>query len=213
MPPSPRFWNWIARRYSRQPVADEAAYRRKLEITQSYLRPDMRVLEFGCGTGTTALIHAPHVASIDAIDFSDRMIGIAREKAQVQGARNVNFEVARIEDWPATDGNYDAVLGLSVLHLLEDPCVALSKVHCLLKPGGIFVSSTVCLADMQGIARRLLPVGHALGLLPLVRPLSAEGLAADLRGAGFSIDHQWRPAPDKAVFIVAIWTEDPDAQH
>jgi cyclopropane fatty-acyl-phospholipid synthase-like methyltransferase len=61
MTTSPRFWNWMAKRYARQPVANEAAYRQKLETARSYLRPDMNVLEFGCGTGSTALLHAPHV--------------------------------------------------------------------------------------------------------------------------------------------------------
>jgi cyclopropane fatty-acyl-phospholipid synthase-like methyltransferase len=30
------------------------------------MRPDMEVLEFGCGTESTALEHAPHVAHIEA---------------------------------------------------------------------------------------------------------------------------------------------------
>ncbi len=48
---SARFWDRIAKRYARTPVADEAAYQRKLKITRGYLRPDMEVMEFGCGTG------------------------------------------------------------------------------------------------------------------------------------------------------------------
>ena len=56
-----RFWNWNAERYARQAIADEASYQKKLAITQSYLTPDMRVVEFGCGTGSTAIVHAPKV--------------------------------------------------------------------------------------------------------------------------------------------------------
>ena len=67
-----KFWDWIAERYARTPVADEASYKKKLQITQDYLRPGMEVLEFGCGTGSTALIHAPHVKHIHAIDISSR---------------------------------------------------------------------------------------------------------------------------------------------
>ena len=29
-----RFWNWHAERYSRQPIADEASYQKKLAITR-----------------------------------------------------------------------------------------------------------------------------------------------------------------------------------
>ena len=116
------FWNMIARHYANQPVADEAAYRHKLAVTAARLRPSDRLLEFGCGTGTTALIHAPRVARIDAIDFSRKMIAIAREKAERQGVSNVHFDVAAFEDWPIPDDEdrYDAVLGMSVLHLVAD---------------------------------------------------------------------------------------------
>ena len=34
-----RFWNWQADRYARQPIADEASYRKKLAITWKYLAP------------------------------------------------------------------------------------------------------------------------------------------------------------------------------
>ncbi len=58
-----RFWNWTAERYSRQAIADEASYKKKLAITQEYLTPNIRVVEFGCGTGSTAIVHAPAVKS------------------------------------------------------------------------------------------------------------------------------------------------------
>ena len=69
-PKDSRFWDRIAKKYARTPVADEAAYQKKLDITHGYFRPDMRVLEFGCGTGSTAIAHAPFVKHIHAIDIS-----------------------------------------------------------------------------------------------------------------------------------------------
>src|SRR5690606_20058675 len=117
MAPSPRFWNRIARRYARQPVADEAAYQRKLEVTRGFLRPGMEVLEFGAGTGSTSLTRAPLVGHITAIDYSPAMIEIAREKARAAGVENVRFEVSTIEDWQAAEHSYDAVFGNSILHL------------------------------------------------------------------------------------------------
>ena len=90
------FWNVLAKRYARQKIADPAAYERKLECTRRYLSAQAEVLEFGCGTGSTALLHAPHVRSIRAIDYSDRMIAIARAKAADQGIGNVTFEVGEL---------------------------------------------------------------------------------------------------------------------
>lgn len=203
MATSPNFWNWIAKLYAKQPVADEAAYKHKLEMTQKLLRPEMNVLEFGCGTGSTALLHAPYVKSIVAIDFSKKMIEIATNKAREQGVGNVSFQTGMIEDWPVEDRSFDVIFGLSILHLLEDKEAVLRKVHRLLKPGGVFVSSTVCPDPKKKNLYRFLAIGNALGVLPLVKPFSASELATSIENAGFSINYNWRPAQNKAVFIVA----------
>jgi len=61
MDQSAKFWDKIAERYSKRPIADEAAYEKKLQVTREYFRPDMEVLEFACGTGSTAIEVAPLV--------------------------------------------------------------------------------------------------------------------------------------------------------
>lgn len=198
-----RFWDRVAEWYAKKPVADEATYQKKLKVTQQYLRDDMHVLEFGCGTGSTSLVHASFVKHIDAVDISSKMIEIAKGKAQAGGVTNVRFSQSGIEELEAADGSYDAVLGLSVLHLLEDPQAAISKVHRLLKPGGLFVSSTACLADMNPIFRLILPIGYALGYAPRVQIMKAATLKDDLDRAGFKIDYEWAPGPGKGIFLVA----------
>lgn len=200
-----RFWDRTAARYARSPIADEAAYQKKLAVTRGYLRPDMDVLEFGCGTGSTALLHAPYVRQIRAIDFSAAMIAIARDRAAAQGVTNVSFAQASIDDLDAAAASFDAVLGLSVLHLVADRDAVIAKVSRLLKPGGIFVSSTACLGDM-GLLKLIgyvAPLGRRFGLLPLVRVFTAQALEDSLTAAGFAIDHRWQPGPKAALFIVA----------
>lgn len=198
-----KFWDRLADRYARQPIADEDAYRTKLRITQGYFRPDMEVLEFGCGTGGTAIIHAPFVQHIRAIDFSEKMLEIARARAADAGVENIGFERADIAELTAVDGRYDAVLGLSILHLLEDKDAAIAKVFAMLKPGGIFVSSTTCIGDTMKIFKVVAPIGKAMGLLPQLDVMTSSELVASLAAAGFGIDHQWQPGKGKAVFIVA----------
>lgn len=197
------FWNLFAKRYARQPIADEAGYQRKLALTQSRFTPDMELLEFGCGTGSTALVHAPNVRHITAIDYSAEMIGIARARAEAAQVGNVTFAVSSIEDLDAADRQFDMVLGLNVLHLLEDRNAGISKAFSLLRPGGFFVSSTACIADMGGIIRWLLPVGTALRVLPLVKVFSAADLVTSMTKAGFEIEENWHPATDKALFLIA----------
>jgi 2-polyprenyl-3-methyl-5-hydroxy-6-metoxy-1,4-benzoquinol methylase len=197
------FWNAIAGHYARQPIADEVAYQHKVALTQRHLHSDTRLLEFGCGTGSTALIHAPLVAHIDAIDYSRKMIAFATAKAQAASVSNVTFEVATIEQWAEDRAPYDVILGLNILHLVQDKAAVLAKVRRLIKPGGMFISSSVCLAGMGGVVKWLLPIGSALRLLPKLGSFSASELTADITRAGFVIEHLWYPAPDKAAFVIA----------
>lgn len=203
MQPDSRFYDRIAERYAKKPIADEAAYQQKLRITRQYLRSDMTVLEFGCGTGSTAIAQAPFAKHILAIDFSAAMIDIARRKAAAADVKNVTFEQADIDDFQAPDQSFDAVMGHSVLHLLDDRDATIAKVHRLLKPGGVFVSSTTCVGDTLKIFKLIGPIGRRLGLLPLLRVFTTKDLTDSLTAAGFDIDHQWQPARGKAVFIVA----------
>lgn len=87
-----KFWDRIAAKYARTPVPDEQVYQKKLQITRSYFSPQMRILEFGCGTGSTAIAHAPYVEHIHAIDFSANMLEIARAKLGAGKINNIVFE-------------------------------------------------------------------------------------------------------------------------
>ena len=207
---SSAFWDRIAEGYAKKPVSNQAAYEEKLRITRGYFRPDMDLLEFGCGTGTTALLHAPHVTHIRATDISAKMIEIAKGKAEAQGITNVTFEQSSIEGLVVADVSIDIVLAMSILHLLEDMDAMLAKVQRMLKPGGLLVSSTVCLGDsllwnpvirIIGPIRR--PIGPMIGRMPLVRVFSEQHLVARLTAAGFVVEHQWRPEKSLGVFIVA----------
>jgi len=195
----PGFWNFMAKGYARQAIADPAAYEYKLKRTQELFTPETRVFEFGCGTGSTALIHAPHVAAIRAIDFSAKMIEIARGKAQAQGITNVTFDVATIDDEPLPATPYDAVLGMSILHLLDNRRAVIAKAHAMLRPGGHFLSSTVCVPRSRAF-RVLAALGRPFGLS--LNFLTAETLEQEMRQAGFEIVESWQPAPDKALFLV-----------
>lgn len=201
---SAKFWDKIAERYSQQPIADEAAYQKKLQVTRDYFQPDMEVLEFGCGTGSTAISHAPFVKHIHALDISSKMIEIAQGKADANNVENVTFERSTIDEFDVSDQSLDAVLGLSILHLLDNKEEVIAKVHKMLKPGGIFITSTVCLGDtMMRFLGFVVPIGKFFGLMPLVKVFTAKDLQNSFTEASFEIDYQWQPGKGKAVFIVA----------
>ncbi|MCD7059591.1 class I SAM-dependent methyltransferase [Pelagibacterium xiamenense] len=199
-----RFWDNIADKYASQPVADEDAYQTKLKVTRTYFTPESEVLEFGCGTGSTAIAHAPFVKHIQAIDFSARMLEIARERARAANVENVTFARDDIGTLDASPASFDAVLGLSVLHLLKNRDAVIAKVYQLLKPGGVFVTSTACLGDtlMMRLIGVIGPLGRAAGLLPELNVMTHAQLLKAYTDAGFEIVHNWRPGKGKAVFVI-----------
>lgn len=197
------FWDRMAARYARQPIADEAAYQEKLRITRGYLTPDTEVLEIGCGTGGTAILHAPFVRQVRALDISSRMLEIARAKASAAGVGNVVFELADILNLSEPPASQDVVLGLSILHLLADPDAMIARVYAMLRPGGVFITSTACVGDTMKALKLIAPLGRALGLLPQLSVMTSPELTAKFTAAGFTIERQWLPKRGAALFLVA----------
>lgn len=202
MKASKEFWDKSASRYAKSRIRDEAVYQKKLAITQEYFHPDCSVLEFGCGTGSTALIHAPYVKQIVATDLSDKMLEIAELKARDAGIENISFRQGTLESLNLEAERFDAVLGLNVLHLIENVDATLSRVHELLKPGGIFVSSTALVGEISVLWRLLIPLMQLVGLAPYVNVFGKKELLAKLTNAGFSIDREWQPNKS-SIFVVA----------
>lgn len=194
------FWDRMARRYAASPISDEDAYRRKLDKTRALMTPETEALEFGCGTGGTARLHAPHVRSYRATDFSENMIGIAESKGPVP--ENLTFEVAEFDTMPLEDASLDMVLGLSILHLVPDTAATIAKAHKVLRPGGYFVSSTVCLAHLWPL-KAIAPLGRAVGLLPPLKFFRDDDLRGMMRDAGFDIVEDWQIEGGKVLFLIA----------
>jgi ubiquinone/menaquinone biosynthesis C-methylase UbiE len=205
MSSSQKFWNNIAQKYSKNPVSDEASYQKKLTQSQSYFSDDMNVLEFGCGTGTTALYHAPFVHHINAIDIAENMIEIGRTKAKTQGINNVTFHQGTLESYSAEPASLDAVLALNVIHLLPNRQAILAEVSRILKPGGLFITSTVCLGHSYlRFIKWLAPLGKFMGLMPDVYILDEHQWTNELIQSGFNIQRQWcHGTQNTCVFIIA----------
>jgi len=198
-----KFWNRVAARYAKAKIGDMPSYERKLEVTRSYFTPDMEVFEIGCGTGSTALLHAPHVKHIRATDISEEMIAIARTKAEAEGVTNVSFEVAAIDDLDVPNESQDMVMAHSILHLLENRQAVIQRCYDMLKPGGLMVTSTACLKDGLGWVRILLPLMRLVRFAPsVVKFFSAAELEKEFTDAGFSVAYKWQPGPKKALFMV-----------
>ncbi|ESQ93530.1 ubiquinone biosynthesis protein UbiE [Asticcacaulis sp. AC460] len=201
-----RFWDRIARKYATDKIEDMAGYERTLERTKHYLRPADRVLEFGCGTGSTALKLAPHTASYLATDVSGEMIAIAREKLAENYVSGLEFSQTTLDAVNVAPDSLDAVLGFNILHLVPSPSEAVRHARSLLKPGGLLITKTACLRDMNLLIRIAVPVMQALGKAPNVSVFTARQLETVIMAAGFEIVEIARHASkgkDTRPYIVA----------
>jgi SAM-dependent methyltransferase len=75
-------------------------------------RAGLRVLDVGCGTGTHLLRYAEGGAWVVGIDRSEAMVGAAAGRLAGLGS----VLVSEAEHLPFTDGAFDLVIGMTVLH-------------------------------------------------------------------------------------------------
>jgi len=181
------FWDKLAEKYARQPVANPAAFERKIAITKSLMKPTDVVLDVGCGTGSLALRLGPCAARVHGLDLSSEMIRIARGKAEAAQAANVTFHVGAFDDsFTALEaGSLRGVCAYSLLHLVDDLPATLRRIFRLLAPGGFFVSSTVALGESWLPFAPLLWLMRAVGKAPTVKILTRRTLEDEMKGAGF----------------------------
>ncbi|WP_298844079.1 class I SAM-dependent methyltransferase [uncultured Roseobacter sp.] len=182
------FWDRIAPKYARQPIRDMKSYEYTLGRTRSYLGSGDRVLELGCGTGSTAIRLADGVARYTATDVSAGMIAEARIK---QTPDNLELLTAGWSEPRLLDREYDAVLALNLLHLLRDMPSVLRRVHSLLEPGGLFISKTTVAPARPPLWFPLLRIGlpllHLTGRVPFVAFRTIGEHDAMITAAGFQI--------------------------
>jgi len=204
-----KFWDKTAEKYAQDAIADMDGYTYTLKRTQSYLSKSDTVLEMGCGTGSTALLLAEHVGHITGSDISPNMIRIAKDKVEAGRATNVDFVVGDVFD-PANDvGPFDAVLAHNLLHLVEDLPASLTRIHGLLKPGGLFISKTFCVDPAHLTAkirmmRAILPVMQMVGKAPFVAFMTSTDYELQITRAGFKIIETGNyPAHEPRRYVVA----------
>lgn len=201
-----QFWDKIAKKYAAHAMSDVAGYERTLERARHYLAPDHEVIELGCGTGSSALRLAPSVKHLVATDVSREMIAIAQEKADAAACANVTFALGPAGNTALADAGFDAALAFNLLHLVRDRQAALAQVRRVLKPGGLFISKTPCLSEMNPLIRLAVPVARWLGKAPHVDFFNGAELEAEITQAGFEIverDRHGSGKKDFRLFLVA----------
>lgn len=180
---APETWGWST-------PAGEARVARRVEWFRKSagLRPGVRALECGCGTGIFTRRFAALNADITAVDISLDLLDEARRLCT---ARNVEFRQTNLEDpVELEDNSFDVIYGVSVLHHLSLE-KALPALFSKLKSGGRFVFSEPNL--LNPINRYLLFVDDLearkrRGVSPNEMAFTPSELRQALEHAGFRVE-------------------------
>lgn len=100
------FWN------ARVPDAQELTVHQEVILRLSGGVSELRVLELGCGTGTLSAELARRGAVVTAIDFSDGMLRLARERHGEMGITFIQADVLSLD----LSQRFDLIVGTFFLH-------------------------------------------------------------------------------------------------
>jgi ubiquinone/menaquinone biosynthesis C-methylase UbiE len=172
---------------------------RMLELGK--LRPGMHVLDLATGRGEPAIPAAMRVSpggDVVGVDIDSSMLQIAREKANLEGASNLEFIVSDIETLDGVPSRFfDVAFARWGLMYLQRPVQALRVVRRLLAPNGMLVAAVWTDPDqasffklprtaLSNIVSRQLACNDGPGTFYYS---DLDRLTRDLQAAGFDVKY------------------------
>jgi|SRR5579872_2832301 len=131
-------------------------------VRSKYPPPEHKLLNYGCGTGSSALIYANLGYTVWAFDIAEGLIDIARRSAQQHGlGERTIFSAQPAESLDYDDDSFDIVVGEDVLHHVE-LARALPELYRVLKPGGAAIFKDSLATPIRDSIRRRPPISWLL---------------------------------------------------
>ena len=140
------FWSRIASGYDK--LIDDV-YKSMIQRIVEDVGPVDRVLDVATGTGFIALELAKNVNRVEAVDFVEEMITVARMRANERGISNVQFSSGSAYKLGFTDHCFNAVIISNSLHIMREPEKAIREARRVLRPEGVLVAPTFCLGESK----------------------------------------------------------------
>jgi tellurite methyltransferase len=88
------------------------------QIMKGRFAPGMKILDAGCGSGRNLIYFLKNDFEVFAVDEKAEAVGYVRSLARDTAPEN--FQVARVENMPFEDANFDWVISSAVLHFARD---------------------------------------------------------------------------------------------
>jgi SAM-dependent methyltransferase len=142
-----------------------AAYMRESgqEVAKALgITPGMKVLELGCGDGTTAFPIAELGAEVLGVDIASNLVAAANKRIAEKGLTNIRFEEGDARDLSGiADNTFDLTHTCFGAMFAPDPFDVAREMVRVTKPGGRIVMGNWIPGDETSFVSLLLQIGSA----------------------------------------------------
>ena len=149
------FWDYIANFYDFfENLYNSKVNQELCNKVAERMSSNDNVLECACGTGMISVHIATKCRSLIATDFSQGML--AKSRKRCKKIKNIRVEKANILQLEYPNESFNKVVAANVIHLLDQPDIAISELIRVCKKGGKIIIPTYIIMKEHGISTILI---------------------------------------------------------